>query len=183
MHSTLDDPHIVYCKVFSDVRGSFREVLNLTEFPFNSESVKYRFIQQNISVSKKNAFRGLHYQLKNPQGKLVTVLNGAVTDYIIDLREWSPTFKKVSKYFLTADDPKSATLWVPPGFAHGFHSLMNNTVFCYNVFHNPWVQGDEYSIDPYSVEMIRNSLKDTEIILSDKDKASLQIGEAPFYTK
>lgn len=183
MYSTLDEPHIVHSKVFSDARGSFREALNLTQPPFNSEAVKYRFIQQNISVSKKNAFRGMHYQLNNPQGKLVTVLYGAVSDYIIDLREWSPNFKKVSKYFLSADEPQLATLWVPPGFAHGFHSLVNGTVFCYNVFHNPWVKGDEYSIDPYSVEMIKLSLKDTKIILSDKDKISLNIDEAPFYTK
>lgn len=183
MYPTLDEPNIVHNKVFSDSRGSFREALNLTKPPFNSESVRYRFIQQNISVNKKNVFRGMHYQLKNPQGKLVTILAGSVIDYIIDLREWSPNFKKVSKYFLSADEPELANLWVPPGFAHGFHSLVNNTVFCYNVFHNPWVQGDEYSIDPYSVEMIQNSIKDAQIILSDKDKDSLTIGEAPFYTK
>lgn len=162
-------------QVFRDNRGSFREVFNMTKDPWRNEF----FVQQNVSVNKKNVFRGLHYQYHNPQGKLVTVVNGAVIDYIVDLREWSANFGKVQQFILTADGCE--TLWVPPCFAHGFLSLHDNTVFSYAVFDNPREEGDEYSLNPLQFTDITGTLQMIDVIMSDKDKKGILLKDAPVY--
>lgn len=152
-------------KRFSDERGYFCETLNLTEPPFD----KLNYIQNNVSVNKNDVLRGMHYQHMFPQGKFCYVLSGAAYDFVIDLRQSSPDFLKCRTFYL---EPKGPAVWVPPGYAHGFLSCYDNTVFSYHVFGNPWVAGDEHSINPSSVPDIKQ-LVDNKIYLrvSPKDAA------------
>lgn len=162
-------------QIFKDNRGSFREVFNMTKAPWRDEF----FVQHNVSVNKKNVFRGMHYQYDNPQGKLITVMHGAVTDFIVDLREWSANFGVVQEFALTAHGGE--TLWVPPCFAHGFLSLEEGTVFSYAVFENPRVEGDEYSISPWEFPTITDALRGIEIIMSDKDRNGMKFEDVLTY--
>lgn len=174
-------PAIINPHVFTDKRGTFHETVNMDKLPWTKDV----FVQQNISTNHRNVWRGLHYQYENPQGKLVRVLRGAVYDYVVDLRMWSPDFGIVRRYRLEADNTQ---LWVPEGFAHGFFALEPETIFMYNVFGNSYCKEDEYSIRPDEFDMI---MKDFErfgrtdegypIIMSDKDKNGLTLQEAPKY--
>ena len=105
-----------------DNRGYFREL-------FTEKFLKVKFPFDMMSFSKKNVIRGLHLQLKNPQGKLLTVLSGKIFDVAIDCRKKSKTY---GKYFSTIlSDKDNTSLYVPEGFAHGFCSLKNNTILHY----------------------------------------------------
>ena len=113
---------------FIDNRGKFLE-LN-TKLEFESNDIKYNFCQDNISISKKNVIRGLHYQ-KAPfqQAKMVVVIKGKIFDVAVDLRKKSKTF---GKYFgIELNDKEYTVLYIPEGFAHGFCSLENDTVVLY----------------------------------------------------
>lgn len=114
--------------VFEDERGYFFESYNLERF--KSYGLEDVFVQDNQSKSGANVLRGLHFQLPPwQQGKLVRVFSGAVYDVVVDLRKSEPTFGKHFKYLLTSE--KKNMLWIPPGFAHGFLTLEENTVFFY----------------------------------------------------
>ena len=115
-------------KMFSDKRGFFCEVWNQKKFNIElSENIT--FVQDNWSHSKKNVLRGLHYQINKPQGKLIRVTNGVVYDVIVDLREFSPTFKKW--FGVTLSYKNNKLLWVPAGCAHGFSVLSTTADFIY----------------------------------------------------
>jgi dTDP-4-dehydrorhamnose 3,5-epimerase len=103
-------------RVYRDERGHFFESFNQAEF----EQIvpRVRFVQDNQSRSCRNVLRGLHYQIRQPQGKLVRVLIGEVFDVAVDLRRNSPSFGKWNGVRLSSETP--LTLWLPPGFAHGF---------------------------------------------------------------
>ena len=90
---------------------------------------KTKFVQDNISFSKKHVIRGLHFQKKNKQGKLLSVISGSILDVIVDLRINSPTYKKWQKFLIS--DKNCYQIWIPPGFAHGFLSLESNTIVSY----------------------------------------------------
>lgn len=164
---------------FNDERGSFREMFNLSKPPFNT----MYFVQQNISINKKNVFRGLHYQEEFPQGKMISVLRGRVLDFIIDMRKWSPNYKRVQVYELSED--RLNYLWVPQQFAHAFLSLEDDTAFCYNVFDNIRYPEDERCISflsiPSLVEIVSAHVSLDQIIIADKDRNGLNIDEAPSY--
>ena len=115
-------------KVFGDDRGFFFESFNHAQF---EETIgrKVSFAQDNHSKSAKNVLRGLHYQIQQPQGKLVRVVAGEVFDVAVDIRKSSPTFGKWVGEILTAENKKQ--LWVPEGFAHGFVVLSNTAEFLY----------------------------------------------------
>lgn len=115
-------------KVFGDDRGFFFESFNHAQF---EEAIgrKVSFAQDNHSKSAKNVLRGLHYQIQQPQGKLVRVIAGEVFDVAVDIRKSSPTFGKWVGETLTAENKKQ--LWVPEGFAHGFVTLSENAEFLY----------------------------------------------------
>ena len=117
----LDGVLIIQNKVYNDLRGCFLE--NYREDTFNSEVCNCnRFVQDNISLSNgKNVIRGLHYQLKHPQAKLVSVLDGCILDVVVDIRKDSPTFKQYVYIILEAFDGKA--VFIPEGFAHGFKTL------------------------------------------------------------
>ena len=115
-------------KIFTDNRGFFSEVWNQKNFN-KKLNQNIKFVQENWSHSKKYVLRGLHYQVKKPQAKLVRVTNGIVYDVIIDLREFSPTFKKWYGVKLSSKNKK--LLWVPAGCAHGFYVLSATADFVY----------------------------------------------------
>lgn len=115
---------------YRDKRGTFTVPFNLKEFK-EATNFYADFVQDNFSTSKKNVLRGLHYQLKKPQGKLVRVIKGSVQDVIVDIRQKSPTFGKSFSIILSSKN--NLSLWVPPGFAHGFLSLSEGTQFFYKV--------------------------------------------------
>lgn len=126
----LKDALVLIPQVFGDHRGYFLE-------SYNKENISkiigdYNFVQDNQSLSNKGVLRGLHFQ--NPpyqQGKLVRVIKGAVIDAIVDIRKDSPTYGQSFSIELTEDNFKM--LWIPPGFAHGFSTLKDNTIFAYKV--------------------------------------------------
>lgn len=115
-------------KVFGDMRGFFFESFNQRDFA-EVTGLDVAFVQDNHSRSAKNVLRGLHYQIQNPQGKLVRVTEGAVFDVAVDMRRSSPTFGKWVGVELSADNKRQ--LWVPPGFAHGFVVLSDAAEFLY----------------------------------------------------
>jgi dTDP-4-dehydrorhamnose 3,5-epimerase len=114
--------------VFGDQRGFFFESFNQKAFN-EATNLDYHFVQDNHSCSAKNVLRGLHYQIKQPQGKLVRVVRGEVFDVAVDIRRNSPTFKQWIGVTLSAENKKM--LWVPPGFAHGFVVLSDMAEFLY----------------------------------------------------
>jgi dTDP-4-dehydrorhamnose 3,5-epimerase len=127
--------------VYQDSRGFFMEMYQ--ESRYFSAGVQEKFVQDNISSSGKNIVRGLHYQLKNPQGKLVSVLRGKVFDVIVDLRQGSPHFSQWIGVELSAENKRQ--VYIPPGFAHGFCSLTEDVLFHYKCTQLYDTQ-DEYGI-------------------------------------
>jgi dTDP-4-dehydrorhamnose 3,5-epimerase len=115
-------------KVFGDARGFFLESYNEKVFR-EATGLELEFVQDNHSRSGRGVLRGLHYQLKQPQGKLVRVVRGAVFDVAVDVRRSSPTFGKWVGTELTEDNHRQ--FWVPPGFAHGFVVLSDTADFLY----------------------------------------------------
>lgn len=116
-------------KVFSDERGFFLE--SYSEKAMEAIGIRHRFVQDNQSHSTANVLRGLHYQIQHPQGKLVRVVAGEVFDVGVDLRRSSPTFGQWDGTILSSENKR--TLWIPPGFAHGFSVLSSNADVLYKV--------------------------------------------------
>lgn len=119
---------IIQPEVYEDERGYFFESYNYNLF--KRYGLPTEFLQDNQSLSQKNVVRGLHFQ--NPpyaQGKLVSVIRGSVLDVVVDLRKNSLTFGKY--YTVELSDKNKSILWIPPGFAHGFKALEDNTLFFY----------------------------------------------------
>lgn len=125
--TSIPDLAIVEPKVFGDARGFFMESWNRKTFA--ALGLDLDFVQDNHSRSRKGVLRGLHYQLHQPQGKLVRVTSGAVFDVAVDLRRASPTFGRWEGVELSAENHRM--LWVPPGFAHGFLVLSDSADFLY----------------------------------------------------
>jgi dTDP-4-dehydrorhamnose 3,5-epimerase len=116
IETSLQDVFVLEPKVFGDDRGFFFESYN--EQTFRSIGLATRFMQDNHSGSRKGVLRGLHYQLQQPQGKLVRALRGEIFDVAVDIRRDSPQFGHWFGVSLSAENKRQ--LWIPPGFAHGF---------------------------------------------------------------
>ncbi len=126
--SAISDLLIIEPKVFGDERGFFFESFNRRRFAeLTSRDVD--FVQDNHSRSVKNVLRGLHYQIRQPQGKLVRVVQGSVFDVAVDIRKSSPTFGQHLGLELSAENKRM--LWIPEGFAHGFLVLSETAEFLY----------------------------------------------------
>lgn len=167
----ISDLYVVKPNVFKDARGYFFESYN--KEAFLRSGIDQNFVQDNESKSAKGVLRGLHFQ-KPPfaQGKLVRVIKGAVRDVAVDLRKSSPTYGQWASIDLTEDN--KWMYWVPPGFAHGFVTLQDDTVFfykCTNVY-NKASEGSIRWDDPD----LNINWGIIDPLLSDKDKAS------PFFT-
>lgn len=124
----IRDVKIIEPVVFEDTRGAFFEVFSEKQF-HEQTGVSDRFVQDNQSVSVKNVLRGLHYQIKHPQGKLVRTIRGEVFDVAVDLREKSATCGQWVGVHLSEENKKM--IWIPGGFAHGFLALSEPAVVIY----------------------------------------------------
>ena len=124
----IPDVVLIEPKVFGDARGFFFESFNQKAFN-EATGTQHEFVQDNHSRSAKGVLRGLHYQVQQPQGKLVRVVRGAVIDVAVDIRKGSPTFGQWVGEELSEDNHRQ--LWVPPGFAHGFVVLSDAAEFLY----------------------------------------------------
>jgi len=128
IETAIPDVLIIEPTVFGDERGFFYESYNEKVF-WDKIGISSRFVQDNHSRSCKNVLRGLHYQIQQPQGKLVRVVVGSVFDVAVDVRRNSKTFKQWVGIHLNAEHKQQ--LWVPPGFAHGFVVLSEYAEFLY----------------------------------------------------
>ncbi len=124
----IPDVIIIEPNVFGDTRGFFFESYNEKKF-LQKTGLQVTFVQDNHSRSEKNVLRGLHYQIRQPQGKLVRVIRGEIYDVAVDIRRASPTFGKWVSVHLSAENKRQ--VWVPEGFAHGFLTLSDATECLY----------------------------------------------------
>jgi dTDP-4-dehydrorhamnose 3,5-epimerase len=163
----IPDVLIIEPQVYGDDRGFFLESFNQKDFR-EKTGVNTTFVQDNHSMSLKNVLRGLHYQIPNPQGKLVRVVSGSVFDVAVDARQSSPTFGQWVGCVLSAENKR--IFWVPEGFAHGFLVLSERAEFLYKT--------TNYYYPQYEKTILWNDADlgidwplDTPPILSPKDQA------------
>jgi len=142
IRTAIPDVLIFEPKVFGDERGFFFESFNGIEFEA-ATGLKRHFVQDNHSRSARNVLRGLHYQIRHPQGKLVRVVSGEVFDVAVDLRSSSPTFGQWVGEVLSAENKRQ--LWIPEGFAHGFLVLSEYAEFVYKTT-DTWYPEHERSL-------------------------------------
>ncbi|MCQ4297805.1 dTDP-4-dehydrorhamnose 3,5-epimerase [Pseudomonas stutzeri] len=128
IETSIPDVLIIEPKVFGDERGFFYESFNAAAFEA-ATGLKRQFVQDNHSKSQRGVLRGLHYQIQQPQGKLVRVVAGEVFDVAVDLRKSSPSFGRWVGTHLNAQNQRQ--LWIPEGFAHGFVVLSESAEFLY----------------------------------------------------
>lgn len=128
MPTTIPEVIILEPEVFGDDRGFFFESFNARAFE-QATGLKREFVQDNHSKSARNVLRGLHYQIQNPQGKLVRVVQGEVFDVAVDLRKGAKTFRQHVAVKLSAENRRM--LWIPEGFAHGFVVMSETAEFLY----------------------------------------------------
>ncbi len=168
---------IIEPQIFKDSRGYFFESYN--EEKFNKAGIEAKFVQDNQSLSQKGAIRGMHFQAPPyEQGKLVRVAQGAVMDVVVDIRKNSPTYGKSFNIILSAEN--QLMFWIPPGFAHGFETLIDNTLFLYKCTngYNKASEGGLFWNDP----TLEIKWQTAEPIVSDKDQIlpSLKDFNSPF---
>jgi dTDP-4-dehydrorhamnose 3,5-epimerase len=173
----IPDVLILEPKIFEDSRGFFLESYNERIF-CEKTGLDVHFVQDNHSRSVKNVLRGLHYQIQQPQGKLVRVVLGEVFDVAVDLRKHSPTFGKWAGCYLSAENKRQ--FWIPEGFAHGFLVLSETAEFLYKTTNYYAPQYDRTLLWNDSDIAIAWDLKD-EPILSDKDKQGQPFSKAEVY--
>lgn len=141
IETPLPDVVLLEPKVFGDERGYFMETYSLSRYM--TQGITLPFVQDNESFSRRGILRGLHYQLKQPQGKLVRVEQGEVYDVALDIRVGSPTFGQWHGVLLSGENKRQ--FYVPPGFAHGFCVLSETATFLYKCT-DYYAPGDEYGI-------------------------------------
>jgi dTDP-4-dehydrorhamnose 3,5-epimerase len=175
--TVIPDVLVIEPDVFGDDRGFFYESFNEKKWQ-EATGLKTRFVQDNHSRSTKGVLRGLHYQIRQPQGKLVRCVMGEVFDVAVDLRKSSPTFGKWAGALLSADNKRQ--MWVPEGFAHGFLVLTDVAEFLYKTtdYYAPeyercilWNDSDLGIEWPFS----------GNLVLSAKDAAGQSFRASEFY--
>lgn len=167
-------------KVFGDARGFFLESWNRQTFAeaWKDRGLNPDFVQDNHSRSAKGVLRGLHYQLNEPQGKLVRVVSGAVFDVAVDLRKSSPHFGKWVGFELSAENQRM--MWVPPGFGHGFLVLSESADFLYKTtaYYAPqWDRGVRWDDPSIGVQWPLEGAPQ----LSSKDQVAPLLKDAEVY--
>jgi dTDP-4-dehydrorhamnose 3,5-epimerase len=175
--TALPDVLVIEPKVFGDARGFFFESFNRRAFR-EATGFDVDFVQDNHSRSAKNVLRGLHYQIQQPQGKLVRCVAGEVFDVAVDIRRSSPHFGKCASVTLSADNKRM--VWVPPGFAHGFLVVSERAEILYKTT-DYWAPEHERSIawdDPALAIVWPLS---GEPVLSAKDKAGVPFRDAAVF--
>ena len=175
--TAIPDVLILEPRVFGDERGFFMESYNQRALK-QAAGIAGEFVQDNHSRSARNVLRGLHYQIKQPQGKLVRVIQGAVFDVAVDIRRSSPTFGKWVGVELSAENKR--IVWVPPGFAHGFLVLTDSADFIYKTT-DYWAPEHERTILWNDVDIgIKWPLKG-EPAVSPKDGNGVPLRQAETY--
>lgn len=162
---------VVEPKAFGDARGFFLETY--AESRYREAGITERFVQANHSRSRRGVLRGLHYQLVQPQGKLVSVARGSVFDVAVDIRRGSPTFGK--SYGVVLDDVTHRQMYVSPGFAHGFVVLSGECDFFYQVtdyYHPASEQGIAWDDPALGIEW-----PIAEVLLSEKDRVHPRLAD------
>ena len=170
-------PVLMIPVVHGDERGFFMDTFRQNEF--EAQCGPHTFVQDNHSKSRQGVLRGMHYQLRQPQGKLVRVIQGQVYDVVVDLRVSSPTFGQ--SFAALLDDANRHMLWVPPGFAHGFLVLSSEVEFIYKCT-TYYAPDDEYCLrwdDP--VPGITWPLLAKDLVVSAKDREGLAFADCPKY--
>jgi dTDP-4-dehydrorhamnose 3,5-epimerase len=174
----IPDVLIIKSKVIEDPRGFFLETYRENEFV--SAGISQKFVQENHSASQRGVLRGLHYQIRQAQGKLVRAISGEIFDAVVDIRRSSPTFGQWVGVVLSAQNKQQ--LWVPPGFAHGFYVLSESAEVTYKV--------TEYYSPQWDRSMLWNDPKigvdwplmdDVPLSLSDKDINGKPFAEAELF--
>jgi dTDP-4-dehydrorhamnose 3,5-epimerase len=173
----IPDVLIIEPKVFGDDRGFFFESFNERTFA-EKTGVSARFVQDNHSRSARDVLRGLHYQIRQPQGKLVRVTAGEIYDVAVDIRRGSPTFGKWTAAALSASNRKMC--WVPPGFAHGFLVVSDHAEVQYKTT-DYWAPQHERCIVWNDRDLAIPWPHKGEPILSQKDRAGLAFRQAEVF--
>lgn len=160
----IEGPLVIQPRIFNDARGYFYESYN--ENAFKNAGINLNFVQDNQSLSQKGALRGLHFQAPPfEQGKLVRVIAGSVIDVIVDIRKNSPTYGQ--HFSIELNEENKTMFWIPPGFAHGFETLEDNTIFLYKCT-NLYDKASEGGLN-FNDPVLGIQWRTTEPIVSDKD--------------
>ena len=178
VRTEIPDVVILEPKVFGDARGFFFESFNQAAFDA-ATGTRHQFVQDNHSRSGRGVLRGLHYQIQQPQGKLVRVAQGAVFDVAVDIRCGSPTFGRWVGVELSAENQRQ--LWVPPGFAHGFVVTSESADFLYKTtdYYAPQFERSIAWNDPaLAIEWPDLGVAPT---LSAKDQAGVPLAQAEVF--
>ncbi|NHC10117.1 dTDP-4-dehydrorhamnose 3,5-epimerase [Stutzerimonas degradans] len=177
IETSIPDVLIIEPKVFGDERGFFYESFNAAAFEA-ATGLKRQFVQDNHSKSQRGVLRGLHYQIQQPQGKLVRVVAGEVFDVAVDLRRSSPSFGRWTGVLLNAENKRQ--LWMPEGFAHGFVVLSETAEFLYKTtdYYAPEHERSLLWNDP---ELGIDWPLDTPPQLSAKDQAGKLLRDAELF--
>ena len=177
--TAIPEVKIIEPKVFGDERGFFCESFNRKRF-HEATGLDVDFVQDNHSKSARGVLRGLHYQIKQPQGKLVRVSSGKVFDVVVDIRKSSPSFGLWVGEILSAENFRQ--MWIPKGFAHGFLVLEEDTEFLYKTTdyyapeHERTIQWDDPEL------AIEWPLEGLEPRLSEKDKVGTPFAQAECFS-
>lgn len=170
METEIKGVYIIEPKVFEDNRGYFMETYNYEDF--KKAGLNMVFVQDNQSKSKKGVLRGLHFQKKHPQGKLVRVISGEVFDVAVDIRNGSKTYGKWTGVILSSKNKKQ--FYIPEGFAHGFLVLSDEAEFtykCTDYYHPEDEGGIIWNDNEIGIEWPLG--EEIQLILSEKDKKAL----------
>lgn len=173
--ASIPEVLIITPKIFGDERGFVMETYQARSFA--DAGIDSSFVQDNHSRSKQGVLRGLHYQIQQPQGKLVRVILGEIFDVVVDIRRASPTFGKWAAVRLLAENRQQ--LWVPPGFAHGFYVLSEWAEVLYKVsdFYAPQWERSILWNDP-EIGIDWPLLPDVPLSLSEKDGQGVLLKDA-----
>jgi dTDP-4-dehydrorhamnose 3,5-epimerase len=161
--------------VYRDPRGLFQEVYHRDRF--GEAGIDVEFVQDNLSRSCRGTLRGLHYQIKRPQGKLCQVVRGEAFDVVLDLRRKSPTFGRWTSFVLS--ESNHCQLYVPPGLAHGYCALSETVDFLYKctAYYDPEHERTIRWDDP----QLAIAWPVPQPLLSEKDRLGLSFAQAPYY--
>ncbi|MDO8347601.1 MAG: dTDP-4-dehydrorhamnose 3,5-epimerase [Rugosibacter sp.] len=170
--TALPDVLLIEPKVFGDARGFFLESWNRRSF--TALGIEADFVQDNHSKSQQNVLRGLHYQIRQPQGKLVRVIAGEIFDVAVDLRRNSPAFGQWTGFALSAENRRMA--WIPPGFAHGFCVTSESAEVLYKTT-DYWLPDAERTLQWDDPQLAISWPLSGAPVLSAKDAAGLPLAQ------
>lgn len=174
----LEDVKIIKPQIHLDERGFFIEAFHKEKYI--EAGVDYAFVQDNHSGSKKGTLRGLHYQVRSPQGKLVWAAKGEIFDVVVDLRKKSPTYSQ--SFSVNLKEENKYQIWIPPGFAHGFYVLSEWAEVQYKVtdYYAPRWERTLLWNDP-ELKIDWPIIKGIDLIISEKDASGSPLSKAEIF--